>query len=151
MQVEVAVPPPDEEPERQEHDQRGDGRLSALLHPFGQELLEEENRQPEQHERERMTEAPERAEPGCCPTGAFLPRGNERGHCRDVVGIRGMTEAEKRGDEDHDGTEPPVERLAIASSRPNMVGIRLPFRIGSDTPGRALTVKATPTRESQAH
>ena len=102
VQVEVAVPPADEEPERQEHDQRGDGRLGALLHPLGQELLEEEDRQPEQHERERVAEAPERAEPGCCPAGALLPRGNERGHCRDVVGIRGMTEAEERGDEDHD-------------------------------------------------
>ena len=132
MQVEVAVPPTHKEPERQEHDQRGDGRLGALLHPLRQELLEEEDRQSEEHERERVTESPERPEPGCCPTRALLPRGNERGHCGDVVGIRRMTEAEERSDEDHDEVDPPAERLAIASSRPNMVGIRLPFGIGSD-------------------
>ena len=48
VQVEVAVPPADEQPDREEHDQRRDRRLRALLHPLGQELLEEQDRQPEQ-------------------------------------------------------------------------------------------------------
>ena len=45
VQVEVAVAPADEQPEREEHDQRRDGGLGALLHALGQELLEEEDRQ----------------------------------------------------------------------------------------------------------
>ena len=59
MEVEVAVPPADEETEGEEDDQRRHGRLRALLHPLGQELLEEQDRQPEQDEREGMAEAPE--------------------------------------------------------------------------------------------
>jgi len=111
VQVEVAMSPAHEEPQRQEHDQRGHGRLGALLHPLGQELLEEEDRQPEEHEGERVAEAPERPQPGCRPAGALLPRGNERGHCRDVVGVRGMTEPEQRGDEDHDQDGAPGRKM----------------------------------------
>ena len=102
VQVEVAVPPAHEQPDREEDDQRRDGGLRALLQALGQELLEEEDRETEEDERERVPEAPERAEPGRCPAGALLPGGDERGDGGDVVRIRRVTQAEQGRDEDHD-------------------------------------------------
>ena len=102
VQVEVAVPPADEEPDREEHDQRRHRGLGALLHALRQELLEEQDRQAEQHERERMTEAPEHAEPRRARLDALLARGDERRHGCDVVRVGRVTEPEQCRDEDHD-------------------------------------------------
>ena len=35
MEIEVAVAPADDEPEREKHDEGGDGRLGALLDALG--------------------------------------------------------------------------------------------------------------------
>ena len=62
VKVEVPVPPANEQAEREEDDQGGDGCLGALLDALREVALEEEDRDAEDDERERMTEAPEGAE-----------------------------------------------------------------------------------------
>ncbi len=102
MEIEVAVAPADEESERQEDDQGRNRRLGALLHPLGKILLEEEDRKAEEHERQSVAEAPERAEPCRRTARALTPRGNQRRDGGDVIRIGRVAEAEKHRDENHD-------------------------------------------------
>ena len=145
VQVEVTVAPADEKPDREEDDQRRDGGLGALLHALGQELLEEEDRQPEQHEREGVTEAPERAEPRRGPARP-APRPRQRGSSLPRCD-RGRSHAEGRGARRR-GSRPgprPRSRDWRWRRRVRTCGYSPPFLIGSDDAGSALTVSATPT------
>ena len=150
VQVEVAVPPADEQPDREEDDQRRDGGLGALLQALREELLEEQDREAEEDERERVPEAPERAEPGRCPAGALLPGGDECRDRGDVVGIRRVAQAEQGRDEDHDEDGAAGREDGDRVVEPEHVSYS-PFPpVGSvphqTTPGRARTVIATPTQ-----
>ena len=151
VHVEVAVLPADEEPDREEHDQRCHGGLGALLHALRQELLEEEDGQAEQHEGERVTEAPEHAQPCGGPAHPLLARGNQGRHGRDVIRVGRMTEAEQGRDEDHDedgATAREVDDGVVEAEHRGLFAACAAERFGpaQTTPGSALTVITTPTQ-----
>ncbi len=127
MEIEVAVAPTDEKAKCEEDDERSDCRLGALLHPLGEVLLEEEDREAEQHERECMAEAPERAEPRRGPARAFAPRGNQGRDGRDVVGVGRVAQAEEDGDEDHDSHGGSVREACNCVVEPKHDGCSLAF------------------------
>ena len=98
---EHAVAPADEQPNREEDDQRRDRGLRALLDPLGEEPLGEEDRQAEGDERDGVAEAPPGPEPGGRPGRPLATGRDERRHRGEVVGVGRVTEPEQRRDEDH--------------------------------------------------
>ena len=58
VEVEVPVAPADEEAHGEEHDERRDRSLGALLHALGQVPLREKDRDAEDHERDAVSDAP---------------------------------------------------------------------------------------------
>ena len=64
VEVEVAVAPADEQADGEEHDERRDRGLRALLDALRQIALGEQDRDPEHDERDAVPHAPPSAEPG---------------------------------------------------------------------------------------
>jgi hypothetical protein len=65
VEIEVAVPPADEEPDGEEDDQRRNCGLGPLLEPLGEVALCEQDRRAKEHERQCVPEAPPGAEARC--------------------------------------------------------------------------------------
>ena len=58
VEVEVPVTPADEQPDREEDDERRNGGLGALLEPLGEVALGEQDRDAEHDERDPVADAP---------------------------------------------------------------------------------------------
>ena len=75
---------------------------SAPVSSHGRQLgLERDHRQADEHEAERVTDAPPGAEAGG-PAGVAVVGGDERGDRHQVVGVRGVAEAEDERDRQRD-------------------------------------------------
>ena len=101
VEAEEPVPPAHEQTKREKDDQGGDGGLGPLLEAPRQILLEEQDREPEEDECQRVPEPPERSE-ARGSTIRVLARGDERRDRCDVIRVRRVPETQKRGDEEDD-------------------------------------------------
>ena len=156
---EVAVAPADEQPDREEDDQRRDGGLGALLDALREVALGEEDREPEDDERHGVAEPPPGAEPGGA-SGSRAPGRTRRASSPPRCGrdrSRGAGRAALRRAR-RPATEPPSESPASQSSSPNMpqppstidvvvawFARRAASVRSTATPGTAFAVIARPT------
>jgi hypothetical protein len=116
VQVEVAMPPADEQPQGEEDDHRGNGRLGALLQTPRQVALGEEDREAEDHERQRVPEPPPRSEPSGRARGPLSAGGDQRRDGGDVVRIRRVAQSQEGRHEEDDG-----DRRAVREPRDPVV------------------------------
>ena len=98
----VAVPVPDEQPDRQVDDQSGNRRLGAALDALGQVGLEEQDRHAEDDQGHGVPEPPPGAERRCLAPRLFLAGRDERRDRRDVVRVGGVAQAEQNCNEQDD-------------------------------------------------
>ena len=102
VDVEVAAPPAYEQPCCERDDQRADRDLGRPVDGSGQRVAVEHERQPERHQRDRVTEAPCEAEDPGAPRSAARAREDQGRHGREVVGVGRVAQAEQDGDEQRD-------------------------------------------------
>ena len=102
------MPPADEQPHREEGDQRRDRRLRAPLYELGEVALREEDRHTEDHERDRVAEAPGGAEPGGGPRRALASGDDEGRHGGEMIRVGRVPEPEEDRDQQHDRDRPLV-------------------------------------------
>jgi hypothetical protein len=95
LRVPVAVA--DEQAHGEEDDQRRDGRLRAALDDTREIRLEEQDRNAEEDERQRLSESPPHAECGRAPAGVVAAGRHQRRHGGDVVGIGGVGGPNRNG------------------------------------------------------
>ena len=114
--VEGSVPPPDEKPDCEEHDQRGDRGLGSTLDVLREIALGDEDRDAEDHECHGVPEPPPRAQARGGGGRALASGGDQRRDGRDVVGIGGVPEAEQHGGEQDD-----TERGSLGQPRHPLV------------------------------
>jgi hypothetical protein len=108
MAVLVPVAVPNEQADGEEDDQRRDGRLGAALDEVGEIRVEEQDRDAEDDERERVPEAPPGAERRGAAAGVLAAGGHQRRDRGEVVGVGCVPEAEQRRDEEDDQDRAPV-------------------------------------------
>ena len=114
----VAAQPLDQHADAEREDHEADAGLGAALEPGGQLLLERDQRQADDQQRERVTEAPPGAEAGGGAHVAVVG-GHQRADRHEVVGIGGVAQPEHERDRQGDqqrraldqAREPLVERL----------------------------------------
>ena len=96
--VEVPAPPADEQPDGERDDHEADERLGALLDVPGQVRREEDDRQAEREERQRVPAAPCEAEPRrLASPWSRLPAATSRDR-GEVVWVGRMAQAEEHRD-----------------------------------------------------
>ena len=92
----------DEQPYGEEDDQRRHGGLRAALDEIGKVRLEEQDRDAEDDERQRVPETPPGAERGRPAAGVLAAGGHQRGHRGEVVGVGRVPQPEQGRDEEDD-------------------------------------------------
>jgi hypothetical protein len=102
VDVEHPLSPPEEEAESQVHDHDGNGRLSSLLNAFREVVVEKHHRQAEGDQSQSVSHPPRETQLTGTPGGTLFPTCQQRGHCREVIGIGRMSKAEQDGDYNDD-------------------------------------------------
>jgi hypothetical protein len=94
VQVEGAVAPAPQEPSRKQDDDNADCRFGAVLHGFGQDGVEENHREAEHDDGERVAGAPDRSQPRRATRAVLLGPGHERGDGHQVVRVERVPQPE---------------------------------------------------------
>jgi hypothetical protein len=102
VDVERTLPPLDQQPHGEQHDDRADQGFRGLLDDVGEERSQDHNRDAEREHRRRMAKAPSCAEPRCGPRCALARARDERRHRHEMVRISRMTQTERERDADDD-------------------------------------------------
>ena len=101
VRVEMPAVPAQQQAHRQEHDHQTHERLGAVLHRVRQVRAEQDDRQPEQRQRDRMAEPPGHAEPPR-PARAVLGIGRDQRRDRgQVIGVGRVPQAQHQRDHQH--------------------------------------------------
>jgi hypothetical protein len=116
VNMKTATAPAQQQPDREEHDHQPDERLGAPLDRLGQVSAEDDDRQPEDGQRQCMARPPGHAEPSG-PLAAAGRVGCDQGRYRgQMVRVGGVPEAEQQrhgeGDE---------QRLSLGQAREALV------------------------------
>jgi hypothetical protein len=98
VRVEIAALPAHEQPHRQSDDRQADDGLGGALRHIRQTAAEEDDRQTEEEQRDRMAKAPEKAQKPCTAAAPVVVGQDQRGNRGEVIGIRRVPRAEQHGD-----------------------------------------------------
>ena len=99
VDVVEAPSPPDEQPYGQQHDDAPDGDLGDLADGLRQVLVQEDERQADEHQRGPVAETPEKAhETGFAYLFPFLLGGDQGRHGGEVVGVARVPQTEQQAD-----------------------------------------------------
>src|SRR5437868_1185806 len=147
--VEPALPPAQEQPQREHDDHDADERLRSTLRRVGQVAAEEDDRKPEDEQRRRVPEPPGEPEdrrPARRPDALACDDRRDRD---EMVRVGGVAQAEQERDGEDYERPPAAERGDCLVEPEHAASLRGRDDAASSTPAATMTGRTWPSRRSQ--